>query len=199
MNPARLTAVIWLLGATVYLACEGISAARVDGYSYVSDFISDLGVVPLMNIGAFMVHGMLFAAGAFVIGRGWLQRSRVAQLFVAAAVANAVGNVLVGTFPSGSAQAHWHVVGAGLAIVGGNVAVIAGGVGSQALGAHRALGWAGIALGSLGIASLLVLIADGSRVVPPGLVERASVYPIIAWELLAGAAFLVRGTDTRRG
>lgn len=190
---------IWLLGAAVYLVCEAVSAARVDGYSYVSDFISDLGVVPLMNIGAFMVHGMLFAAGAFVIGRGWLRRSRVAQLFVAAAVANAVGNVLVGTFPSGSAQAHWHVVGAGLAIVGGNVAVIAGGVGSQALGAHRALGWAGIALGSLGIASLLVLIADGSRVVPPGLVERASVYPIIAWELLAGAALLVRGTDTRRG
>lgn len=190
---------IWLLGAAVYLVCEAVSAARVDGYSYVSDFISDLGVVPLMNIGAFMVHGMLFAAGAFVIGRGWLRRSRVAQLFVAAAVANAVGNVLVGTFPSGSAQAHWHVVGAGLAIVGGNVAVIAGGVGSQALEAHRALGWAGIALGSLGIASLLVLIADGSRVVPPGLVERASVYPIIAWELLAGAALLVRGTDTRRG
>ena len=189
---------IWLLGAAVYLVCEAVSAQVVDGYSYVTDYISDLGVVPLMNVGAFIAHGMLFAAGALIIARRCVRGNRVAQLFVAAAIANAVGNVMVGTFPSGTAQAHWHVVGAGLAIVGGNVAVIAGGVGSQALGLRRGLGWIGIALGSLGIASLLVLITDGSRVVPPGLVERASVYPIIAWELLAGAALLIRGTDTSR-
>lgn len=198
MNPARLTAVLWLLGATVYLACEGIAAARVDGYSYTTDFISDLGAVPLMNI-AFAAHGTLFAAGACVIGKSFFRRSRVAQLFVTAAVVNAVGNLLVGTFPSGSAQAHWHVAGAGLAIVGGNVAVIAGGVACQAIGVQRGLGPTGIALGSLGIVSLLVLTADVSRVVPPGLVERAAVYPIIAWELLAGAALLIRGADTPRG
>lgn len=198
MDRARTAGVLWLLSSAVYLACEGIAAASVDGYSYLTHFISDLGVVPLMNIGAFIAHGMLFAAGALVIARGRVRGNRIAQLFVGAAIANAVGNVVVGTFPSGTAQAHWHVVGAGLAIVGGNVAVIAGGVGSHVLGAPREFSWAGIALGSLGIASLLVLIADGSRVLPPGLVERASVYPIIAWELMAGAALLIRGTDTSR-
>lgn len=199
MNRARLTGVIWLLGVSVYLACEAIAASRVDGYSYATDFISDLGVVPLMNIGGFAVHGALFAAGALVIAWEWLQRNRIARIFVAAAVANAVGNILVGTFHSGTAQAHWHVVGAGLAIVGGNVAVIAGGIGSRAFGASRAFRRAAILLGGFGIASLLVLIVDGSRVLPTGLVERGSVYSIIAWELLAGAALLVRGADIRRG
>lgn len=199
MNHARLAAVIWLIGASVYLLCEAIAAASVDGYSYARNFISDLGVVPLMNIGAFIAHGSLFAAGALVIAKGRTQGSRTAQIFVAAAIANAVGNVLVGTFHSGTAQAHWHVVGAGLAIVGGNVAVIAGGVGSRAFGTHRGVSWAGMALGGFGIASLLALIADGSRVLPPGLVERASVYPIIAWELLAGFVLFIRKADTRRG
>lgn len=198
MNRPRLAGVIWLVGASAYLASEAIAAAGIDGYSYATDFISDLGVVPLMNIGGFVVHGTLFAAGALVIAWEWLHGNRIARIFVAAAVANAVGNILVGTFHSGSAQAHWHVVGAGLAILGGNVAVIVGGIGSRAVGASRAFRRASILLGGFGIASLLVLVADASRVLPPGLVERASVYPIIVWELLAGAALVVRGADIRQ-
>jgi hypothetical membrane protein len=180
----RAAALIWLIGATVYLVCEAIAAARVPDYSYVDDYISDLGVSTVMNVG-FMVHGSLFLLGAFLVVRGcpseWGGRA-----FVMAAAANALGNVVVGAFRSGS---HWHVVGAGLAIVGGNVAVIIAGFVSR----RR---WS-IALGVVGLACLLALLVAGSRF-PVGVVERGSVYPIVVWEIGAGVVLLRRGRCSRR-
>ncbi|MBB2991689.1 hypothetical protein FHR72_003174 [Mycolicibacterium iranicum] len=155
-----------------------------------------------MNIGAFMVHGSLFLAGAVVLARASPTKHWTVRAFVAAAAANAAGNILVGVFPSGSAQAHWHVLGAGLAIVGGNTAAIIGGAGSGRFGATTAFRRAGMLLGAFGIACLLILIVDGaggSTVLPVGLVERGAVYPIIAWELLAAMAILRRGPDTFGG
>lgn len=82
-----------------------------------------------------------------------------------------------------------------MAIIGGNVAVIVAGISGQVLGATPTFRWASIGLGVAGIACLAVLIIDGangSRVLAPGLVERGAVYPIIAWELMAGVAILRR-------
>ena len=134
MNRMRAAAVVWLAGATVYLVCEAIAAAQAPGYSYVDDFISDLGVSAVMNYGAFMVHGSLLLIGAVVVARSIPTLGWAGWGFVIAAAANAIGNVAVGAFRSGS---HWHVVGAGLAIVGGNVAAIIAGLGSRRLGASR--------------------------------------------------------------
>ena len=109
-----------------------------------------------------------------------------------AATANAIGNVAVGAFRSGS---HWHVVGAGLAIVGGNVAAIIAGLGSRRLGASRSYRLVSVAIGVVGLACLVALIIDGangSRLLPAGLVERGAVYSIIAWEIMTGAAILLR-------
>lgn len=196
MAHMRPAAAIWLLGAAVYLVCEAIAAAGVSGYSYTADYISDLGVQSVMNVGAFMVHGILFLLGALVITRRRPAPRRVRRGFVLAAAANAIGNVLVGTFPSGSEHAHWHVLGAAMAIIGGNAAVIVAGLGGHAFGATPAFRRASVGLGVIGIACLAVLIIDGangSRLLPAGLVERGAVYPIIAWELMAGAAILRRG------
>jgi hypothetical membrane protein len=193
VGSARTAAVIWILGATAYLVCEAVAAAGFPGYSYLADYISDLGVSDVMNIGAFMVHGILFGLAAVVLARGCT--TTAARVFVVAAVANAVGNILVGMFHSGTPDAHWHVVGAGLAIVGGNVAVIAAGFAGRALGAPSWALRASFALGTFGLVCLTTLIIDGatgSRVVPAGLVERGSVYSIIAWELLAGFTLLRR-------
>jgi hypothetical membrane protein len=170
-RPIRAAAAVWLSGAAVYLVCEAIAAARLPGYSYVNDYISDLGVYAIMNIG-FIVHGSLFLLGAVLVSRacphtGWACRS-----FVIAAACNALGNVLVGTFRSGN---HWHAVGAGLAIVGGNVAVIIAGLASR-----RA---ASVVIGVFGLACLLM---------PVGVLERGSVYTIIVWELVTAAVLLFR-------
>lgn len=192
----RLAAAIWLVGAAVYLVCEAVSASGVSGYSYTDDYISDLGGNAVMNVGAFMVHGILLLLGALVVTRGRLANGHVAERgFVLAATANALGNILVGAFPSGSDHAHWHVLGAGMAIIGGNIAVIVAGISGNAFGATPVFRWASIGLGATGLACLAVLIIDGasgSRVLPAGLVERGAVYPIIAWEVMAGLAILRR-------
>ena len=187
MNSMRSAGVIWLAGAAVYLVGEAVTATGMEGYSYLADYISDLGVSGLMNR-AFMLHGALFLIGAILATRsdsaGWIGR-----VFVVAAALNAVGNIGVGGFQSGATA---HVVGAGLAIIGGNVAVILGGLGSRTVGASRTFRAVSIALGVTGLVCLAVLVIDGidGGTLPVGLVERGAVYPIIAWEVMAGVALV---------
>ena len=193
MGSARLAAVLWILGATVYLVCETVAAAAVPGYSYLTDYISELGVREVMNVGAFMVHGILFGLAAVVLVRGCPLVG--ARVFLIAAVANTAGNILVGTFQSGTPNAHWHVIGAGLAIVGGNVALITAGIAGRAVRAPTWFRRASVTLGGFGLVCLIALITDGangSRALPAGMVERGSVYPIIIWELRAGITLLRR-------
>ena len=183
----RAAAGTWLVGAAVYLTAEVVTATGVESYSYLNDYISELGVSGLMNR-AFMLHGVLFLIGAVLVVRsvelGWTGRA-----FVVAAAVNALGNVGVGGFPSGTAA---HVTGAGMAIIGGNVAVILGALGSRSLGAGQWFRRAGVTLGAVGLLCLAVLVIDGvnGASLPVGLVERGAVYPIIAWELLAGVTIL---------
>lgn len=93
----RAAAGTWLVGAAVYLTAEVVTATGVESYSYLDDYISELGVSGLMNR-AFMLHGVLFLIGAVLVVRsvelGWTGRA-----FVVAAAVNALGNVGVGGFP----------------------------------------------------------------------------------------------------
>ena len=54
---------LWLVGAAVYLICEAVAAARLPGYSYIADYISDLGVSAVMNFGAFARTVRCFLVG----------------------------------------------------------------------------------------------------------------------------------------
>jgi hypothetical membrane protein len=132
--------VIWLAGAAVYLVSEAIASASLPGYSYVADYISDLGAVAVINVG-FMVHDSLFLLGAVVISRGCPTLGWVGWGFVLAAAANAIGNVLVGIFRSGAAvgHVHWHAVGAGMAIMAGTLRRSSPGS-ALAASAHGAIG-----------------------------------------------------------
>ena len=202
VSSARTAAVIWLVGAAVYLVSEAITAASVTGYSYVADYISDLGVAAVMNIGAFMLHGSLFLLGAIVIWRACPTLGWVGWSFVLAAAANAIGNVLVGIFRSGAAvgHVHWHAVGAGMAIIGGNIAVIIAGIGSRRIGPPRSYRRVSVLLGVVGIACLLTLVIDGangSRALPVGVAERGAVYSIVVWEIMTGATILCRRPHER--
>lgn len=175
--------------------CEAVAAAGFPCYSYADNFISDLGVSPVMNVGAFMVHGGLFLLGAVAATRAYPATGVLGRAFVLAAAANAAGNILVGTFHSGMPpQAiNWHVIGAGLAIVGGNIAVVLAGIGSRRVGAPRAYAGASIAIGVAGLVSLAALLVSGTTgPVPAGILERGSVYSIIGWELMTGIALLRR-------
>jgi hypothetical membrane protein len=176
-------AVAWLSAGLTYLILEAVAAAAFrPPYSYSHNLISDLGVPAhshlawMMNT-AFCVQGTLFLAGAV------LAAPRTARLFVTLAAANAVGNVLIAVFHSGTAT---HALGATLAIVGGNAAILAAPVGG-----HRKVS---IGLGVFGLVSFVLFVAElkTSSGLPRGLTERCSVYSITGWQLLAAAWLLGR-------
>jgi hypothetical membrane protein len=198
VSSPRTAAVIWLFGATLYLVCEAIAAARSPGYDYATSYISDLGTSDVMNIGGFMGHGLLLLLGAIIVASGNPALGGIGWAFVLAAAVNAIGNVLVGTFHSGAhGPVPWHLIGAGMAILGGNVAVIIAGIGSLRIGAPRGYARASSAIGLVGISCLLVLLVVHNGLLA-GAVERGSVYSIILWELMTGIAILRRLRVTGR-
>lgn len=114
------------MGASVYLASEALAAKALPGYSYLYNYLSDLGVATVVNVG-FVVHGALFAVGAVVVTHG-AEPVLTRRGFVAAAAVNALGNVVIAVFPSYlDTKVPWHGIGAGLAIIGGNLALVVGG------------------------------------------------------------------------
>ncbi|MEU7589973.1 DUF998 domain-containing protein [Micromonospora sp. NPDC049230] len=110
-------AATFLLGAVIYLAAEGITAAawKSPSYSYADNWISDLGSAtagvfqgreldsPLhvvMNSG-FIVQGLLFGIATALLSRTISGRSRFTAV---TGIVTLIGYVLVGTF-HGSLQA----------------------------------------------------------------------------------------------
>jgi hypothetical membrane protein len=180
-----------------YPTLEAITAAGLPGYHYGHDYISDLGrpdspLSPLMN-SAFVVQGSLFLAGAVLLTRAAHIKGR-GRFFVGCAAANAVGNIVVAIVPSGAAGIPWlHVSAAVLAIVGGNVAILAG---SALAGASHHYRATSIGLATLGLLSFVLLAIASTTsvttVLPGAVLERTSVYTIIAWQVLSSFRLLVR-------
>jgi hypothetical membrane protein len=192
----------WLVAGAVYLSLEAIAAAAVPGYRYAHDFISDLGqpdspLSPLMNT-AFVVQGVLFFAAAVLLARATgLARPR---LFLCCAAANAIGNVVVASVPSGSAGiAPVHLTGAVVAIVGGNLAILAGARFTSAVAPHPYYRAVSLGLATLGLLSFVLLavasITSTTVGLPNAVWERSSVYTIIGWQVLSALQLSTRRRD----
>jgi hypothetical membrane protein len=209
----------WIAAAVVYLVAEAVTAAAFPGYSYATNYISDLGVPevgtfqgraidsPLhavMNVG-FVASGLLFLAAAVIAVRASASGPR--RTFIVLSVIYAVGISLVGLFHGSQESADnglaaLHVGGAGMAIIGGNLAVITAGI-----GARRSVGGSfytpvSVSLGVVGLVSLVMLQIDsGSTAVDlleDGVWERLAVYTVTAWQLLTGAMLLARRSARER-
>lgn len=191
------------MAAVGYLALEAIAAASFSpGYSYARNYISDLGVPSgtllrgqvvessrayLMHA-AFYLQGGLFFAGALLLTG--IPDNRRARIFLGTVGANAVGNVVIGTMHSGKV----HVAGAALAIVGGNAAIL---LGSAVIGLLAERLWyrrISKSIAALGLFCLVMLMVNSAtartNLLPDGIWERGSVYPIIVWQLLTGVWLL---------
>ncbi|WP_307224483.1 DUF998 domain-containing protein [Microbacterium arborescens] len=221
MRPIKSrSAVLWVAAGLLYFVAEGISAIAFPGYSYATNYISDLGVPdvavfqgrpidsPLhvvMNT-AFVLHGILFVAAAVATTRGNAWSTRARRWFVGMALTHGVGIALVGIFHGSQANLEngligLHVIGAAMAIVAGNVAAII--AGSTALrSGPRWIGPASIMLGVIGLVGLVMLQVDSASttvdILPDGVWERVAVYAILAWELMVGISALAINTQKRR-
>lgn len=219
---ALVPGALWTVAGAGWLVGEAVSASAFPGYSYATNYISDLGVPDvgtfqgrsidsplhvLMNT-TFIGQGVLFGIAAVlaaVVFRAASRRARVATAVLA--VVHLVGMVLVGSFHGSQTSTDggtivFHVLGAAAAITTGNLVAITAGIGSGALRAPAVYRIASVVLGIVGIVSLVMLVVDSSstviEVLPDGVWERASVYTIVAWELLTGIALLVAGSRRLR-
>jgi hypothetical membrane protein len=195
---SRAGALLWIVAAVAYFMFEAIAAGAFT-YSYANDYISTLGVpgrspLALLMNAAFVTQALLFPVGAALLVAGG--RARKASVFVAFAVLNGIGNLLVATVhsgPSGGGGPDWHGVGALLAIAGGNAAVLAGSSALQRAGASRAYRSVSVALAVLGFACLVALqIGAAHAVLPIGVWERGSVYSIYIWQTVTAVYLLPR-------
>ena len=200
-------AALWVVAAVGYLVLEAVAAAGFEpAYSYARDYISDLGLPSGRLVrgrtihsprgylihAAFYLQGILFLLGAsLIVGAPDNRRARV---FLGAVAGNAVGNVVIGTVHSGTV----HADGAVLAIVGGNAAILTGPNAIETLADWRWYRLASKALAVLGFSSIAMLKVNSATaktvLLPDGAWERASVYSIIAWQLLTAACLLRRTT-----
>ncbi|MCX6468259.1 MAG: DUF998 domain-containing protein [Corynebacteriales bacterium] len=197
-DPVRVAAWLWLVGGVVYVVSEVLAVVAYPGFSLARDYISALGIpgdsprATTMNVGAFIVHGLLFAVAGVVAASGLSGTRRARAAFAGLAVTNGVGNLLVGAFHSGTGPLHG--VGALLAIVGGNAATILAGGLLRTWGAPAAHCAASRAAGVIGIGCFVALLAvSGADTGIEGAIERGSVYTIIGWDLVTGVVLLVSG------
>jgi hypothetical membrane protein len=184
---ARIGAALWIASTVVYFVTEAVAAAAVPGYEYAHHYISSLGQPDISPRSAVMNFAFLMQAVALPLG-GWLLcRGRKATLFLAFAVCNGVGNVVVALVHSGTTSP-WHGIGAAMAIGGGNATVLAGAWALRPAAGFRAYRAVSLVLGVVGLACLAVVV---SAVSPVGAWERGSVYTIYAWQTMTAVAVLV--------
>ncbi len=214
----RCAAGFWLAAAILFVGSELAAAAAFSPpYSYARNYISDLGVTscgtvfegrpvcsPLQGLmnADFIAQGLLFSGAAIVISRRISAATTPA--FLALAVMNGIGNVLIGCFPENApgrltSALSWHIVGALLAIVNGNGAALVSAATFATLRLPRLHRRASIGLPLAAAASLAMLIAarraGTANMLPDAIWERISVYAITAWEVLTAACLMTR---TRR-
>ncbi|MBO1902483.1 DUF998 domain-containing protein [Leucobacter weissii] len=214
----RLTvgAILLFLNGLTYVILEAITASawRDPDYSYSYNYISDLGVpdvaefqgrmidspLHLVMNTAFVLHGVVFIVAAALIWRA-ISRPGLRWAFLVLAVVHGAGISLVGLFHGSQAAvedgtAVLHGLGALLAIVGGNAAAIIAGI-DLLRQRVRPLGGAFLALGAIGIGAFAYLLSTSGTPVD-GIPERIAVYTVMAAEIIAGTALVVRGRRSHR-
>ncbi|MGN7860841.1 DUF998 domain-containing protein [Microbacterium sp. 22303] len=213
----RLGSSLWGAAALWYLLCEAVAAIGFPGYSYATNWVSDLGVpersvfqgrelnsllANVMNTG-FVGEGALFAIGAIVIFWG-LGRERRRGAVITLGILHGIGISLVGMVHGSQANQDagltvFHFAGAALAIVSANALMIL--VGRTTLRNDLPV-WSRrtcVASGIVGLVSLALLVVTAiSGWVYAPVWERASVYSFLAASLLlAGYFFSARRAEER--
>jgi hypothetical membrane protein len=205
--------IIWgavaLTGIIEYVITEAVTAFawKNPAYSYVYNYISDLGVsgppirfsgrliyspwFRLMNSG-FIVEGALTVLAACLL-TPLLKNKKWRRIIPLLAITHALGITLVGIVHGSPTSLQekisaLHVIGAFLAIVFGNITNICMGIASWHSGAPKWYAIYSINLGILGLLSLVALATIKS--IPPGITERCSVYTITVWDVSTGLLLL---------
>ncbi|MCC8928003.1 MAG: hypothetical protein ACJA07_000802 [Rhodococcus sp. (in: high G+C Gram-positive bacteria)] len=183
---ARAAAGLFGFAAVQYLVGEALTASKYDGYSYLRQTVSELGVSgqspwhDVVNTSFCLSAVSVAAAGALSAS---LLRGRRNRVYLGSVAAYSTGCVLIAVVPAGDGAVH--VVGAVLSIAAGNVIAVTVGT-----GVHSCPRWYRTASTALGVAGLAVSALLVAGIGPIGAVERAPIYTFVAWELMTAVALL---------
>ena len=210
----RVGAALLVLGTVQFLVAHlVVQSAFAAPYSGAANYISDLGALTctprvcsprhaVMNT-AFVLQGVLLIAGTLLTAGAWTAGAgrRVWQGLVVAA---GVSWVVVGLVPE-DVDGAVHAAGALPGFVVSNAALLLAGA-SSSTRPYPAARRAATVLGAVGAAGFALLAVatwwpdgpvgdlDGYA----GAVERAVVYPLQAWAVVAGVALSRRARPPRR-
>jgi len=212
-TPALIAASLWGAAGVLWLVFEAITASAFPGYSYATNYISDLGVPDvtvfegrsidsplsaLMNF-AFIAQGLLLLGGViFALRAAPGVRGGARTWILAIAITHAVGMLLVGIFHGSQQNLEngllvLHGLGAAFAIATGNITAILGGITSHRIAAPSWYRITSVFLGIFGLICLVMLAVASTTsftAVPEAVWERGSVYTIIGWELLTSVSLI---------
>lgn len=212
--------------AILHLASEAIAAAAFPGYSYITHYVSDLGVpyrhmfygsqviserAWIMNLGGLVVPGLLFASAACVIVSTVRPTGAAGVAILAFAGLHALGSLLAGMVHAGPRELEsgaivLHMIGASTAISAGSAVAIVAASLSRRIGAPRSYQVASLFLGLLGCSSLagsLVVTgfgttaSIGNAAVPIGLLERGATYSITLVAAMTSVALFKAAREAR--
>jgi hypothetical membrane protein len=204
-----VAALQWLINEAI-----AASAWHTPPYSYVYNYISDLGVpgcgtffegrdqcsplAGVMNAG-FYSQAILFAVGVVLLSS--LARSAWRVVFIVLACLHLVGLTLVGTFHGGAANEAdgtliFHGLGAFAAIGSANLVAFLSGMAGGSFGAPRWFRIFSLVVPVLGTVSGGILLAKATGG-DDGVFERGGVYSFVLWELVAGLLVLVAARTHR--
>ena len=202
----RLMAVGLLVAGLGYVGVEAVvaSAWTDPTYSYVTDQVPDLGnpvcgpfegrvvcsplhaAINTMSV----VHGLVLGVAGVLLSR-LLTGSRRTTVLVCSLV-YPVGLSTITVFyqhPGMSTLTQvLNITGAFVGIFAGSIIAVVVGARRRHLGLPRWFGPVSVVLGVVGIAAGVVFFAFSPA--PLGVRERVAIYPLMAWEVLAGLVLL---------
>ena len=203
-------ALLWMLCAQYFLAEQIARLAWTAPYSFLGNFISDLGATacadrppgsghfvcsPLHNLmnGSFFVQGFLIAGGAWLLNDafppGRLRNFGLSLLLAAGPALSVVGLAPEDALPG------VHFCAAAIHLVGSNLALIL--LGASGVRSGKPIFSAALAFGTLGLGALALLASGHTGALGPGGMERLGAYPLTLWLCMAGTwLFAGRFRDT---
>jgi hypothetical membrane protein len=191
----RIGALAWASIIQYFVVLLVVRSAWDLPYSSLTYAISDLGAVSCgefsgrqvcspwhltANI-SWTITGATLAAGAVLL-RPVLPRRRTALAGVVLLVLSGLGELSVGLHPEDAGPVH--VPSAVIAIGCGLPGILLVGWSLRRLDGWRAIGWAGVAMGAIGLLAVAVLFGFPGHAF--GLFERIAAYPILLWCLACG-------------
>lgn len=194
--------ILLIVAPLLFFIIEAIAASawKIPSYSYIGNYISDLGVPVvtvsqgravnsplhlLMNIG-FVSYALLTLLAIILLSP--VLKGKRKKLGIGLAISHSVGALLVGLFPGYEwAFTFMHVIGAVLVIFGGNFAIMVLGNVIQSSFQLKRFRIISLALGILGLIGIAIVIYMASKNINyQGLFERVAIYPILLWNLMLG-------------